>query len=104
MAMRMTLQTQLILRAMLDNPQDMHYGLELAERAGLKSGTLYPILTRLERNGLVESSWEDVDPSVAGRPARRYYRLTAEGLHTAATVLSESVARLSPDAKTLPLH
>lgn len=38
-------------------------------------GTLYPLLGRLRRAGVVETSWRE---SPAG-PPRRYYRLTASG-------------------------
>jgi len=88
------MQTQLVLRSLLDDPAEAHYGLEIAERAGLKTGTLYPILLRLEKHGLVVASWEDIDPSEAGRPARKYYRLTNDGLATARFVLGESITRL----------
>jgi len=75
----MTLQTELVLGALLASPTEPHYGLEIAKQAGLASGTIYPILARLERSGWVESQWEDIDPAAAGRRPRRYYRLTAEG-------------------------
>lgn len=38
-------------------------------------GTIYPLLGRLRRDGLVESTWRE---SPAG-PPRRYYRLTRAG-------------------------
>ena len=44
--------------------------------AGLMSGIGHPTLTRLEAAGWVESRWEEVNPQMAGRPARRYYRPT----------------------------
>jgi DNA-binding PadR family transcriptional regulator len=44
----------------------------------MPSGTLYPILARLREAGWVRAEWEQTDPE-ASRPARRYYRLTAEG-------------------------
>ena len=72
-----------VLAAFLDDPNLDRYGLDLMRATGHPSGTLYPILLRLQRAGWVTASWEDVDPAVAGRPARRYYRLTAEGLETA---------------------
>ncbi|MGH8879134.1 MAG: PadR family transcriptional regulator, partial [Stackebrandtia sp.] len=62
---------------------------------GLPSGTLYPILVRLERAGWVATAWEDVDASAAGRPARRYYRLTADGVTAARAELSSMYRRLS---------
>jgi DNA-binding PadR family transcriptional regulator len=68
-----------ILRALLDQPTRQHYGLELIKSAGVSSGALYPILARLEENGVVEGEWEEIDESLEGRRKRRYYRLTAKG-------------------------
>jgi PadR family transcriptional regulator, regulatory protein PadR len=65
------------------------YGLELAENAKVKPGTLYPILDRLEGLGWITPRWEDIDPSNEGRPKRCYYRLTGEGTHEARTILAE---------------
>jgi PadR family transcriptional regulator, regulatory protein PadR len=79
---RMTLQVQLVLAEMLSEPAEHRYGLDLSGTTGLPSGTIYPILARLERIGWVESDWED--PDIAeGRPRRRYYRLTREGAECA---------------------
>jgi DNA-binding PadR family transcriptional regulator len=75
----MTIPTQLVLRALLEDPGEERYGYEIGESAGLASGTVHPILARLEGAGWLTSRWEDVDSRVAGRPSRRYYRLTAEG-------------------------
>lgn len=79
MAPRMTMQTLLILQALLKDPARELYGLELAQETGLLPGTAYPILLRLESQGWVTSRWEDIDPHAEKRPARRYYRLTASG-------------------------
>ena len=49
-------------------------------RSLLGHGTLYKALDRLERGGLLESTWEDIDESLAGRPRRRLYRLTGAGV------------------------
>lgn len=51
---RMTLPTQLVLRAMLAEPTREMYGLEICAAAGLPSGTIRPILARLERFGWAE--------------------------------------------------
>ena len=57
------------------------YGFELARELGARGqiiaseGTLYPLLARLRRNGLVETSWRE---STSG-PPRRYYHLTSGG-------------------------
>jgi PadR family transcriptional regulator, regulatory protein PadR len=76
---RISLATLKVLTAMLSEPEEPWYGLELAKTAGLKSGTIYPILARLEAARWLRSEWEDVDPAVVGRPQRRLYRLTGEG-------------------------
>ncbi len=46
---------------------------------GVASGTLYPILIRLEREGVLSSEWEAADPGEIGRPRRRFYALTRTG-------------------------
>jgi PadR family transcriptional regulator, regulatory protein PadR len=56
------------------------YGFDIVDHTGLPSGTVYPALSRLERDGFVRSSWEDESRAHReGRPARRYYRITAPG-------------------------
>ena len=66
--LRMTLPTQFVLRALLADPQAELYGVEIGEAAGLPSGTVHPILARLEGLRWVQSRWEDIDPKVEGRP------------------------------------
>jgi DNA-binding PadR family transcriptional regulator len=57
------------------------YGFDIIDQTGLPSGTVYPALSRLERDGLVRSAWEDqLHAHAEGRPARRYYKLTAPGV------------------------
>ncbi len=94
-APRMTMATQLVLRALLADPDEELYGSEIADAAGLMSGTLHPILARLEQAGWVSSRWEDIDPQVAGRPVRRYYRITGVGAQSARAELAR-VARPRP--------
>jgi DNA-binding PadR family transcriptional regulator len=87
--LRMTLQTQLVLRALLEEPARQRYGLELCELAGLPSGTIYPILARLEQGGWVTSTWEDpAVPEQAGSPRRRLYRITRDGAEQARYALA----------------
>ena len=85
---RMTIPTQLVLQALLVEPDQERYGLEIGALAGLASGTVHPILARLESIGWLRSRWEDVDPSAAGRPVRRYYSLTADGAAAARSALA----------------
>ena len=63
---------------------------ELAEVEGMvtSEGTIYPLLTRLRKDGLVETSWQE---SPSG-PPRRYYRLTAAG-HAALGAFAEEWER-----------
>ncbi len=82
----MSLQTLQVLEAFLDNPAEQLSGADVHQRCGIASGTLYPILLRLETAGWFVSQWESVDPSAVGRPRRRLYRLTSTGLRQAAEV------------------
>lgn len=77
------------IRAMLDEPSREMYGLEICKAAGLPSGTLHPILARLERFGWLESRWEDIEPTAGGRPRRRYYRLSPQGAERARAALEK---------------
>jgi DNA-binding PadR family transcriptional regulator len=98
----MTLPTQLVLRVLLAEPARPRYGLELGQLAGLPSGTIHPILARLETAGWLESRWERIDPREEGRPRRRYYSLTPDGAERARHALaraykSGAIGRLRPD-------
>ncbi|WP_309117689.1 PadR family transcriptional regulator [Saccharothrix sp.] len=103
-APRMTQPTKAVLAALLADAAREQYGLELGAASGLPSGTVHPILARLEAVGWLRSRWEDVDPSATGRPRRRYYRLTPEGVVLAGAALRRSeaakakiVARVRPN-------
>jgi PadR family transcriptional regulator, regulatory protein PadR len=66
------------------------YGFQIIDTTDLPSGTVYPALSRLERDGFVRSTWEDAGiAQVEKRPRRRYYRVTAHGER----VLAESLRR-----------
>lgn len=68
---RMTIPARLVLGALRDGHT---YGYVIAEHTGMQSGTVVPILHRLERHGWVAGEWEEPPPP--DRPSRRYYRLT----------------------------
>ena len=87
---RMTIPTQLVLETLLADPTRELYGLAIGQAAGLPSGTVHPILARLEAVGWLESHWEDIDPREQGRPARRYYRLTGAGAVAARAALARA--------------
>ena len=99
---KMTIQTQLVLRALLENPIRELYGLEICAAAGLASGTIHPILARLERLGWLDSKWEDIDPAKEGRPKRRYYRLSPDGAEYARQALASTNNPLSRLSKLMP--
>jgi len=56
------------------------YGFDVMDVTGLPDGTVYPLLRRLERRGVLEGAWEDEAVAQAEqRPPRRYYRITEVG-------------------------
>lgn len=63
--------------------------MSLSAKLDLRSGTIYPLLARLERAEWLESKWEEIDPAEVGRPRRRLYRLTGQGEGVAARALAE---------------
>jgi len=71
----------MILAVLLDARDGWSHGYELARLAGVKSGTLYPLLIRLEAQGYLEADWQQ--PLERGRPPRHAYRLTASGVQLA---------------------
>lgn len=59
-----------------------NYGFDIMERTGLPSGTVYPILRRLEESGLIIARWEPEAAQELQRPQRRYFKLTRAGERT----------------------
>ena len=94
--LRLTLNLLRILSVLLEDPTIPRYGLEIGRAAGLSGGSLYPALLRLEQVGVLESDWEDVDPSEAGRPRRRLYKVTPQGAQYARRALREAQRTLTP--------
>lgn len=85
----MTMSTRVVLQTLLQKSGQEMYGLQISREAKLPSGTIHPILARLERLGWVESFWEEIDPIKQGRPRRRYYRLSAKGAARASAALED---------------
>jgi PadR family transcriptional regulator, regulatory protein PadR len=86
----MTQATQQVLREALREPGNKFYGFEIGQAAGLPSGTITPILARLEAAGILTSKVEDIDPHVAGRPRRKYYWFTPDGAERGRTELARA--------------
>lgn len=95
--MRMTHATARVLQAL---EAGCRYGFEIIESTRVRSGTVYPLLRRLEESGLVRSRWEDIDVArEESRPARKYYELTdrAAPALAAATERFPTADRLSAE-------
>ena len=86
---RITTQTLRLLGAFTASESNELSGAEIAKRTKLQSGTLYPILARLEEAKWLESTWEAGDPRELGRPRRRLYQLTGLGEMNARTAYRE---------------
>ena len=97
----MTTTTMKVLARLLEDPTGECYGFDLIDQTKIKSGTLYPILIRLEKARWLESRLEDVDPHVAGRPARRLYSLTGEGERLARAEIESHLRDLTPAPRSL---
>lgn len=89
----MTTPRLLTLRVLLGQPDEERYGLSVAREAGLEPGTIYPILVAFETVGWLTSREDDVDVHLEGRPRRRYYRLTADGIVAAREALAAAEKR-----------
>ncbi len=84
-------QTRTILALMADAGSEWLHGYELCRRGNIKSGTLYPMLMRLEQQGYLVADWQAA--AEPGRPPRHAYRLTAEG---------RALALANPPAEAAP--
>ena len=94
-ATRITYPTALVLVAL---SRGFRHGFDVIDVTGLPSGTVYPILRRLEDAGLLRSSWEPVATARAEqRPPRRYYQLTGAGGQT----VRDALARFPGTARAL---
>jgi DNA-binding PadR family transcriptional regulator len=94
--MRLTYPTALVLQALLEGH---HHGFDVMDATGLPSGTVYPILRRLDQEGYVRSRWEkDGVARREQRPPRRYYELTGGG----GTYAREAMARYKAEHEPRP--
>ena len=86
---RITAQVIKVLAVLMSNRNAQTSGSDVGRAAGIRSGTLYPILLRLEEAGWVQSEWEEGNPREMGRPRRRFYRITGTGAKAAREELKE---------------
>lgn len=86
---RMSGPTLKVCKVFVEDPKTPRSGAEISKLASIGSGTLYPLLQRLENARWLESKWEEIDPAEAGRPRRRFYTLTSPGLKRAQRALAD---------------
>jgi PadR family transcriptional regulator, regulatory protein PadR len=100
--MKLTVPLERVLRVFLDDPSARRYGYDLMKAARLPSGTLYPMLARLQDQGLVASEWEAPRDDAGGRPPRKYYQLTGEGIRVARTELAQAALAAPRSKRGIP--
>ncbi|MFC8383908.1 helix-turn-helix transcriptional regulator [Nocardia sp. NPDC057272] len=93
---RMTLWTVVVLREFVVNTPEPQYGFDLMKRLDLASGTLYPILSRLEEAGWIAGQVEAIDAVKEGRRPRKNYLLTPGAHPRAVRALREFTTRAQP--------
>jgi PadR family transcriptional regulator PadR len=76
---RLSHQTLRVLRVFLDGPKEGLAGSDIWKALGLLTGTVYPILLRLESAGWLRGDWEKLSPEELRRPRKRIYQLTPLG-------------------------
>lgn len=91
-----------VIKVFLEDCTAPRYGFELMRLTSQPSGTLYPILAKFEKAGWLTLGKEDIDPKVEGRPARRFYRISAAAVPAARLQLAEFHERYRPPAGVRP--
>lgn len=86
---RLTMTTMKVLGAFCEDPNAEMSGREIGAKVKLPSGTVYPILLRMQDAEWLTSQWEDIDPKEEGRPRRRFYKMTALGYRKTQDALKE---------------
>jgi PadR family transcriptional regulator PadR len=88
--MLMTYAVVKVAMALAADPAGRHWGYSLSRQAGVRSGVLYPLLTRMLNEGWLSDGWEDPASIESGRPPRRYYVVTPEGRKALTGLLDEA--------------
>ena len=88
-SLRLELRRGCLIVAVLAQLRNEHYGYTLRkaladEGLAIEESTLYPLLRRLETQGLLKSEWREED-----KRNKRFYRLSAEGEAILAQLLAE---------------
>jgi DNA-binding PadR family transcriptional regulator len=93
-----------VLKTFLEDPHQPRYGFEIMRLTGLASGSLYPMLARLEQAGWLTRSKENIDPHTEGRPPRLHYTITGAAVTSARLQLAALSDQYRPPtlARTRP--
>ena len=99
--MRRTRALIAVAAAFMSDPSGRHWGYDLSKRSGVRSGVMYPLLSRMLDEGWLADGWED-QPQVgrAKRPPRRYYELTNDGRIALGALVAG--AKLDPRFASVP--
>lgn len=84
-------QTARVLAALCAESSAWRHGYDLCKSTGLPSGTLYPLLIRLHKQGFLAAEWQPA--ATSGRPPRHAYRLTPAGIALAASIDARQASR-----------
>jgi PadR family transcriptional regulator len=87
-----------VLKIFLEDPRLPRYGFEIMRLTGLASGSLYPMLARLEQAGWLTRGKETIDPRAEGRPRRLHYTITGAAVSAAHCQLASLSEQYRPPA------
>lgn len=90
--MRRTHSLIAVALALLDDPSSRHWGYSLSKASGVRSGVMYPILTRMLEEGWLSDGWEDQAETGGKRPPRRYYQVTDKGCAALGGLIREAAS------------
>jgi PadR family transcriptional regulator len=91
-----------VLKIFLEDPDQPRYGFEIMRLTGLASGSLYPMLARLEKAGWLTRGKENIDPRAEGRPPRLHYTITETAVIAARLQLAALSDQYRPPAPARP--
>jgi PadR family transcriptional regulator PadR len=81
----------LLAQALMADPVGRHWGYELGKTSGLRSGIVYPALSRMLEDGWLSDGWEEQwEGSSRKRPPRRYYELTDRGRRELGALIADA--------------
>jgi DNA-binding PadR family transcriptional regulator len=96
--LNITPKMAVVLKIFLEDLAKPRYGFELMKLTGMASGSLYPMLARLEEAGWLIRGRESIDPHAEGRPPRLHYTITGAAAAAARLGLAELSERYRPPA------